>query len=169
MLSFSRWVLRTLVILNIAVGLMLVALLVFSFLVNEARLTAAAAREFPRADLDNLMLGARVALALVIPVMLLAHPLFKALLRILDTVEAGDPFVAVNADRLRLVAWCLLGIQLCDIGFGIADAIMGTAADGQISGWSPGLTGWIAVLLVFVLARVFREGARLRSDAELTI
>ena len=29
--------------------------------------------------------------------------------------------------------------------------------------------GWIAVLLVFVLARVFREGTRLRQEAELTI
>jgi hypothetical protein len=101
--------------------------------------------------------------------MLLAHPLFTALLRMLDTVAAGDPFVSVNADRLRTVAWCLLGIQLCDIGFGIAGAVMDTAAGERISSWSPGLTGWIAVLLVFVLARVFREGARLRSEAELTI
>ncbi len=30
-------------------------------------------------------------------------------------------------------------------------------------------TAWFAVLVVFVLAEVFREGARLRSEAELTI
>jgi len=31
------------------------------------------------------------------------------------------------------------------------------------------LTAWFAVLVVFVLAEVFREGARLRRDAQLTI
>jgi hypothetical protein len=31
------------------------------------------------------------------------------------------------------------------------------------------LTAWFAVLVVFVLAEVFREGARLRREAELTI
>jgi hypothetical protein len=31
------------------------------------------------------------------------------------------------------------------------------------------LTTWFAVLVVIVLAEVFREGARLRSEAELTI
>ena len=31
------------------------------------------------------------------------------------------------------------------------------------------LTAWFAILVVFVLAEVFREGARLRQDAELTI
>ncbi len=30
-------------------------------------------------------------------------------------------------------------------------------------------TAWFSVLVVFVLAEVFREGARLRRDAELTI
>ncbi len=31
------------------------------------------------------------------------------------------------------------------------------------------LTTWFAVLVILVLAEVFREGARLRREAELTI
>ena len=31
------------------------------------------------------------------------------------------------------------------------------------------LTAWFAILVVFVLAEVFREGARLRREAELTV
>jgi hypothetical protein len=31
------------------------------------------------------------------------------------------------------------------------------------------LTTWFAVLVIVVLAEVFREGARLRGEAELTI
>jgi hypothetical protein len=33
----------------------------------------------------------------------------------------------------------------------------------------PELTPWFSVVVVFVLAEVFREGARLRREAELTI
>lgn len=168
MLAITRWVLRVLLVLNLALGVLLLSVLLYS-LVNEAEFVAAALRQFPESDVDNLLTGSRWALALVFPVMLLAHPLFTALIRMLDTVAAGDPFVSGNADRLRLVAWCLLGIQLCDIGFGVAGAIIDTAAGERLSGWAPGLTGWLAVLLVFVLARVFREGARLRAEAELTI
>lgn len=168
MLATSRWILRVLAVLNFVVGALLLAVLVFSF-AQEERFVAGAIRQFPGSDIDNLLTGARWALVLVLPVMLLAHPLFMALLRMLDTVAAGDPFVSVNADRLRTVAWCLLGIQLCDIGFGIAGAVIDTAAGERLSAWSPGLTGWIAVLLVFVLARVFRAGTRLRDEAELTI
>ncbi len=31
------------------------------------------------------------------------------------------------------------------------------------------LTSWLAVLIILVLAEVFREGTRLRADAELTV
>lgn len=168
MLSAAQWVARALLVLNIVVGLLLLAVLGWSY-VEEQRFAAAALAQFPDTDIDRLLTSTRLVLAIVFPVMVLAHLLFRALLQMLQTVQAGDPFVAVNADRLRRVAWCLLGIQLCDIGFGVAGAIMDAAAGERISGWSPGVTGWIAVLLVFVLARVFREGTRLRDDAELTI
>lgn len=168
MLRVARLVLKGLLWLNILVGVPLLLMLGWSF-VEEQKFLLAAAKQFPGATRAVLVDSARWSLALVAPVMVLAHFLFRALIEMLDTVGAGDPFVPANADRLRLVAWCLLGIQLCDIGFGIAGAVMDTAAGERISTWSPGMTGWIAVLLVFVLARVFREGARLRSEAELTI
>ena len=168
MLSNTRWVLRALLILNLVVGAILLVVLAGSF-VAEAKFIATQERVFPDADQAALLDSSRWVLAIVAPVMVFAHILFRNLLALLDTVRSENPFAAVNANRLQTVAWCLLAIQLCDIGFGIADAAMNRAAGEQISGWSPGLTGWIAVLLVFVLARVFREGARLRNEAELTI
>lgn len=168
MLSLSRWVLKALLILNLVVGAILLLVLAYSF-VAEAKFVATQLRVFPGANQATLLTASRWMLAIVAPVMLFAHILFKKLIAILDSVSGGDPFAEANADRLQVVAWCLLAIQICDIGFGIADATMNRAAGEQISGWSPGLTGWIAVLLVFVLARVFREGARMRNEAELTI
>jgi hypothetical protein len=35
--------------------------------------------------------------------------------------------------------------------------------------WSFSVTPWIAVLLLFVLARVFEQGARMRADLEGTV
>ena len=35
--------------------------------------------------------------------------------------------------------------------------------------WTPAFTGWIAVAMIFVLARVFRVGAEMRDDLEMTV
>lgn len=168
MLAITRWVLRALLVLNIVVGAVLLLVLVWS-LVNEPRFLAINQRLFPDGDLTSVLFYTRVSLALIAPVMVAAHLLLGRLLAILWTVQAGEPFVADNAERLRVIAWSLLAIQFCDLGFGWATESANLAAGERFGAWSPGLTGWIAVLLCFVLARVFREGTRLRSDAELTI
>ena len=86
--------------------------------------------------------------------------------RIFMTLTAGDPFHPENVGRLRLIALVLAALEL------------GRYAVWGISAWLPGvrdvrpdfsLTAWFSVLVVFVLAEVFREGARLRREAELTI
>ncbi|UUR07859.1 DUF2975 domain-containing protein [Sphingomonas glaciei] len=168
MLSFSRWVVSALLILNVLVGVPLLAVLGYSF-VAEPKFLETLGRLNPGRDLDLLLLSARWILAIVAPVMLFAHILLRRLQAILQTVRDGEPFAPANAERLRLVAWCLLAIQFCDLGFGFAATTFDTVAGERTSGWSPGITGWVAVLLVFVLARVFREGSRLRDEAELTI
>jgi hypothetical protein len=89
-----------------------------------------------------------------------------ALRRIFMTLTAGDPFHPDNVGRLRLIGLILAALEL------------GRYAVWGISAWLPGvrevrpsfsLTAWFSVLVVFVLAEVFREGARLRREAELTI
>jgi len=168
MLRSSLWLLRALVVLNIAVGLLLLGLLAFTF-TNEALFVSSTMKRFPDADAEGVLLAARWSLAFIGPVMVVAHILFRKLLAILASVADGDPFTPVNANRLQTVAWCLLALQLCDIGFGVTSSLLDKAAGEGVGGWSFGLTGWVAVLLVFVLARVFREGTRLRDEAELTI
>jgi uncharacterized membrane protein (DUF373 family) len=89
-----------------------------------------------------------------------------ALRRIFVTLTAGDPFHPENVNRLRLIGLMLAALEL------------GRYAVWGISAWLPwvhdvrpsfSLTAWFSVLVVFVLAEVFREGARLRREAELTI
>jgi hypothetical protein len=89
--------------------------------------------------------------------------------RIFQTLVAGDPFHPDNVRRLRVIGATMAALE---VGRYIAAAVFhlifrGHAAlrwDGGIS-----LTAWFSVLVVVVLAEVFREGARLRGEAELTI
>ena len=91
------------------------------------------------------------------------------LLAIIDTVRAGDPFVAVNAQRLQAIAWAMLALQGLGVMMGaIAKAISTPAHPIDIdAGFSTG--GWLAVLLTFVLARVFAHGTAMRDDLQGTV
>jgi hypothetical protein len=89
--------------------------------------------------------------------------------RIAETLVAGDPFHPANVQRLRLVAATLAALELARY---VTSPLLRAALrqtprfhiDGGVS-----LTTWFAVLVIVVLAEVFREGARLRGEAELTI
>jgi hypothetical protein len=99
----------------------------------------------------------------------LNHLILTRLVRMVDTVSRGDPFVAANAYRINAIAWALLGLQLLSMVIGgIGKAI--ASKDFPIhldAGFS--VNGWLAVILTFVLARVFAEGALMREDLEGTV
>jgi hypothetical protein len=99
----------------------------------------------------------------------LNHVVLKRLLAIVRTVRAGDPFVAANADRLQAIAWALLALQLLSIVIGtIGKAVSSPAHPLHLdAGFSIG--GWLAVILTFLLARVFAEGTHMREDLAGTV
>jgi intracellular septation protein A len=74
-----------------------------------------------------------------------------------------------NAGRLRAIAWTLLalqGLHLCVVA--IASAVSTKDVPLHITdNFNP--TGWLAILLLFVLAQVFLEGTRMRDDLEGTV
>lgn len=94
--------------------------------------------------------------------------IFRRLLAMLATVEARRPFQAANARRLRHIAWALLAIQLLDLAFGGVAMEISTISTRPIP-WTPGLTGWLAVLLLFVLAQVFASGTQMQDEIEATV
>jgi hypothetical protein len=100
---------------------------------------------------------------------------FGKLRAVIDTVGAGDPFVPANAERLNTMAWLLLATQLLTwplIAFGLVLAEWAQELDEvDISFEANGLdlTGILMVLVLFILARVFRHGAAMREDLEGTV
>jgi hypothetical protein len=96
------------------------------------------------------------------------HVALSRLLAMVETVRAGDPFVADNAVRLKTIAWCALATQLLHLAFGVMAATV-NAAGSNVDWKFSGVTGWLAVVLLFVLARVFEEGTQMRDDLERMI
>ena len=89
--------------------------------------------------------------------------------RIFLTLIGGDPFHPENVPRLQVIAFTLGALE---IGRYVFAPLIRMATHGgsrfHVTG-SVSLTAWFAVLVIVVLAEVFREGARLRGEAELTI
>ncbi|QUD86466.1 DUF2975 domain-containing protein [Phenylobacterium montanum] len=101
--------------------------------------------------------------AYVIAVLIIVERLRK----IFATLTAGDPFHPDNVGRLRWIGVMLIALELGRYPLAVAKVLLMPDMDGV--SFSPNPTAWFAVLVVFVLAEVFREGARLRREAELTI
>jgi hypothetical protein len=90
----------------------------------------------------------------------------QRLRQIFEAMTAGDPFHPDNVRRLRLIALVLALVEVNGYVFAAFDRFV-LKIRGE--GLSLNLTGWFAVLVILVLSEVFREGARLRREAELTI
>ena len=123
----------------------------------------------PSPDTDRLILGMQAIAAIGVAGVPLNYIVLKRLLAIVETVRAGDPFVAANALRLQAIAWALLALQVLSIVVGgIARSVSTPAHPLKVdAGFS--ISGWLAVLLTFLLARVFAEGTLMRDDLEGTV
>jgi Protein of unknown function (DUF2975) len=159
-------VLRILIVVNWLGGAAILALLVVT--PNEQWIMSAFDLS-PSPEAERLVMGLRAIAVLGLAAIPLNYSILKRLLAIVETVRAGDPFVAANADRLQAIAWALLTLQLLSLviaAIGKAVSIPGHPLDLD-AGFS--INGWLAVLLTFLLARVFAEGTFMRDDLEGTV
>jgi hypothetical protein len=165
-LPIARVVLRILVVLNWLMG---AAILVLLFAVPNEQWIMSSLDLSPSPEADRVVLGLRAIAGIGLVTVPLNHIFLTRLARIVETVRAGDPFIALNAGRLQAIAWTLLALQVLSLVVGaIAKSVSTRAHPLDIhAGFSTG--GWLAVLLTFVLARVFAEGARMRDDLEGTV
>ena len=166
-LPIAYVVLRILIVLNWLYGACILAMLIFSS-VNEAFFMRALHLGSP-ADNPPLVWGVRAVAVLGLLTVPINLAMLKRMIAMVETVRAGDPFVAENAYRLQAIAWFLLALQLVGLAVSaIARAVSTPTHPFHVdAGFSPG--GWLAVILTFVLARVFAEGTLMRQDLEGTI
>jgi hypothetical protein len=160
-------ILRILIILNWVYGALIFALLAVSF--QAEAWTWRALGVGAVAGDEGLVAGMRAIMVIGIVGVPFGYVVFSRLRQIVESVRAGEPFTAVNAGRLRTIAWALLGLQLLHIAVvAIASSISSKGVPLRI-GSNFQLGGWLAILLLFVLAQVFLEGTRMRDDLEGTV
>ena len=165
-LPIAHVVLRILIVVNWLSGAAIAALLV---VMPNRQWIMSAFKLSPSPDADRLVMACRAIAAVFLVAIPLHYVVLKRLLAIVETVRAGDPFVAANASRLQAIARALLALQLLSLVIGaIVKAVSPPEHPLHIqAGFS--ISGWLAVLLMFLLARVFAEGTRMREDLEGTV
>jgi hypothetical protein len=123
----------------------------------------------PWEEAAGLIIGLHAIAVLGLAAIPLNYAVLARLVAMVETVRAGDPFVAANATRLQAIAWALLALQLLSLVIGaIAGSISTPAHPIDVdAGFS--INGWLGVLLTFLLARVFAEGTHMREDLQGTV
>jgi hypothetical protein len=165
-LPIAHVMLRILIVLN---WLMCAAILALLVAMPNEQWIMSAFKLSPSPDAARLVLGLRAIAVLGLVAIPLNYAVLKRLLAMVETVRAGDPFVAANADRLQAIAWTLLALQLLSVVIGAIGKSVSTPAHPVHLDAGFSINGWLAVLLTFLLARVFAEGALMRDDLEGTV
>jgi hypothetical protein len=166
-LRLSSRVLRVLIKLNLLMGALILALLIAA-LIAEAPVMRALGVELSQFN-SRVLFGMYMIMVIGICAVPVVHFVLTRLLLIVETVGTGNPFVAANAARLQGIAWALLALELMHFAVGAVAAGVSSAGVQLNISWGFSLTRWLAVLLLFVLARVFEQGARMREELEGTV
>lgn len=162
-LAVAHPVTRGLIVLNALYALVLAGLLVASFFIEG---WPARPLGFDLANAHPLLgQGLRAIVLVGLAGAVITHTILRRLLAIVDSVRGGDPFILENAERLTAIAWRVLALELLRLVVAAIAAAVWEA--GRIDAFS--FAPWLAVLLLFVLAGVFAQGARMRADLEGTV
>jgi hypothetical protein len=166
-LPIAHVALRILIVLNWLSGAAILTLLIATIVAKQWTFTALGVPPTP--EIQPMITGLRAIAVFGLLAIPLNDAVLRRLLAIVETVRGGDPFVAANASRLQAIAWALLALQLLSLVVGaIAKAVSTPAHPLHLqAGFS--ISGWLAVLLTFLLARVFAEGTLMREDLEGTV
>lgn len=127
-------------------------------------------------DTDSGMAWQIVAPALMVAAVGVSGGLIivNRLKRLFASFRSAEPFQKENATHLRVIWLTMMVIELSRYALHALTGVL-VAAFGKPSGtnWTfdlhLNLMTWAAILVLIVLAEVFREGTRLREEQDLTI
>jgi hypothetical protein len=159
-------VLRIAIVLN---WLFAAAVLVLLFVAPHERWLMVSLNLEPGPEATRILWGMRAIAAIGLFTVPLYHLILTRLVAMVGTVRAGDPFVLANAARLQTIAWIMIVLQVVAVVIAIIVRMISTPAHPINISAGPSIAGLLAILLTFVLARVFAEGARMRDDLEGTV
>lgn len=120
------------------------------------------------------LIGQPVFFLMVAGVLILGFFFFAKLKTIIESVHKGDPFSSENATSLTTMAWLLLAMQFLVMPTALIgaylDPIVNNRDDFHVTvEMGPDVEGILMVIVLFILARVFKHGAEMREDLEGTV
>lgn len=157
--------------LLLSAGLCAVSALFLTFLVptllifNERVMDGLARRGAP----DDTIWAVVGAMALYAVVSGLGFLFFRHLYRIVESVREGNPFVPANAARLQAMGWLSLAVHILGVPLAATTGWIGRILGQGRTNFEVSYFGLLLALVLFVLARVFREGARMREELDGTV
>jgi Protein of unknown function (DUF2975) len=152
----------------LGIGLAALVAAIPALLVFQERITGNIFKHYPAASVADVpwLVAILVGAAIIVG---LAFLFVRTLLDIVNTVATGDPFSTQNAVRLERMGWVGVAVQVAGLLTGmIAWRFESRVPDLHLD-FGVDLSGVILILLLFVLARVFRVGAAMRADLEGTV
>lgn len=173
LLTAARWLINFFIAV---LGLLIIAFAVAlpALLLNQDRFLKALAADGHTVVAPQFFVGVSLTMVLLAVTAALGIWFLLLLRQIVGTVAAGDPFIHDNADRLSKMGWIALGAQVVSIPLAAAVIwIAGMVEDHDSArmdndvGFDGG--GLVLILVLFILARVFRQGARMREELEGTV
>ena len=113
-LTLSRNVLKTFLVLNPIFGFLVMAMFVATLFAPSWMMRALTHEHGAShgAEFHVLLIGMRWIMLLGALGAVLVQVALSRLLAIVETVSAGDPFVLLNAERLKTIAWAMLGGEI---------------------------------------------------------
>ena len=89
--------------------------------------------------------------------------------RILSTLADGDHFVPENTPRLTRIAIAIALVEVIRMASVLILAATVDLGEGYVANMNINLSVWGAVVVLLILAQVFKEGTRLREEEKMTI
>lgn len=163
-------------IVGFGIGIMIFALVMIGLglgaLATVERATIAAELAKVGAPANMIWLVA-VALALAMGLLFLGCRFLLELFGIMDSVGNGDPFDPENGARLSRMGWLAIGAQAVALALKSVVKVLEPyaikAGERIAIDLDLDMSGVLLVLILFILARVFRHGAAMRADLEGTV
>jgi len=160
LLSATRVLLRWGFYIGCALLLFLGVLLVSVLMADSTRINITAANALAP---EQKLFAARVAIAGAVVCCALGLPVLRLLLGIVDSARSGDPFVPENGARLRRIGSLMLVINI------VMNLSTSLALHRHVTFLPVSPTTLMTVLMIFVLARIFDTGTRMRAELQETI
>lgn len=114
-------------------------------------------------------IGLSILFGVSLVTLILIDRFLKVLKDVVQTVPEGDPFTQDNADRLKRLSLLALAMQTLGLVPKVFSDGLATVSHQAGLIIQPTPEGILFTLVLFILARVFGQGAAMREDLEGTI